>query len=101
MFLILWEFEVKPGYEERFEKVYGPGGDGAKLFRTDSKYRETRLVRDSFRAAIYLTVDFWDSRQEYEEFLRKRRAEYAAIEAIGEELKRKERRMGCFEMVED
>jgi hypothetical protein len=101
MFLILWEFEVKPGCEERFEKVYGPGGDWAKLFRTDSGYRETRLVRDSFRAAIYLTLDFWDSRQGYEEFLRKRRTEYTAIEVIGEELTLKERRMGCFEMCED
>jgi hypothetical protein len=24
MFLVLWEFEVKPGNEERFEQVYGP-----------------------------------------------------------------------------
>jgi len=27
MFVALWEFEVKPGCEERLEKVYGPRGD--------------------------------------------------------------------------
>jgi hypothetical protein len=32
MFLALWEYEVKPGCEERFENVYGPEGDWARLF---------------------------------------------------------------------
>jgi hypothetical protein len=99
MFLILWEFEVKPGCEERFEKVYGPGGEWARLFRTDSRYKETRLMRDSFRAACYWTLDFWDSRQAYDKFLGKRRAEYAAIEALGEKLTVSERRMGAYELV--
>ena len=69
MFLALWEYEVKPGCEERFEKVYGPAGDWAMLFRCDSNYQETRLLRDPFRPAIYLTLDFWKSRQAHEEFL--------------------------------
>jgi hypothetical protein len=101
MFLVLWEFEVKPGCEKRFEKVYGPEGEWAGLFRSDSQYRETRLVRDSFRGAIYLTLDFWNSRLAYEEFLRAHRAEYEAIEAMGEELTLNERRVGWFEITED
>jgi hypothetical protein len=28
MFLILWEFEVKPGYEQSFEFGYGPKAPG-------------------------------------------------------------------------
>ena len=32
MFVILWEYEVKPGYAERFETVYGPQGDWVRLF---------------------------------------------------------------------
>ncbi len=31
MFLILWEFEVKPGEETAFEKVYGPEGQWVEL----------------------------------------------------------------------
>jgi hypothetical protein len=61
MFLALWEYEVKPGFEERFEKVYGPDGDWARLFRSDPHYHQTRLVRDSFRCGVYLTLDFWDT----------------------------------------
>jgi hypothetical protein len=35
MFVALWEYEVKPGEEERFEKAYGPDGDWVRLFRSD------------------------------------------------------------------
>jgi hypothetical protein len=101
MFVALWEFEVKPGCEERFEKVYGPDGDWAKLFRRDSHYHQTRLVRDTFRGGVYLTMDFWESRRAYEDFMAERGAAYEALEAVGETLTVKERRMGWFEMVKD
>ena len=100
MFVALWEYEVKPGSEERFEKAYGPDGDWVRLFRNDSHYHETRLVRDSLRRSVYLTIDFWASRGAYEEFIAKHRAEYEEIDAMGGELTVKERRIGWFEMVE-
>lgn len=99
MFLALWEYEVKPGCEERFEKVYGAEGDWARLFRRDSNYRETRLLRDPKRPGMYLTLDFWKSRQAYEKFMEEHRAEYQAIDATGEELTTKERRIGWYEQV--
>ncbi len=43
MFVALWEYEVKPGCEERFENAYGPSGDWARLFQSDSNYRETGI----------------------------------------------------------
>ncbi len=58
MFVALWEFEVKPGCEKRFEKACGPAGDWARLFRRGSNYRETRLLRDPTRPEMYLTLDF-------------------------------------------
>jgi heme-degrading monooxygenase HmoA len=100
MFVALWEYEVKPGGEERFENAYGPKGDWVKLFQSDSHYHETRLVRDAFRRGAYLTMDFWESRRAYEEFMERRRAEYEEIDAAGEQLTVKEGRVGWFEMVE-
>jgi Antibiotic biosynthesis monooxygenase len=100
MFVALWEFEVKPGCEERFEKAYGPDGDWARLFRNDSHYHETRLVRDTFRRGVYLTMDFWESRGAYEEFMARHRTEYEAIDAIGKDMTVKEWRIGWFELVE-
>ena len=31
MFLVLWEFEVKPDREQRLQQVYRPGGDWDSL----------------------------------------------------------------------
>ena len=99
MFLVLWEYEVKSGSEKEFEDVYGPAGGWARLFRTDLHYRETRLLQDSFRSNVYLTLDFWTSRDSYEKFLATHKAEYQAIDALGENLTASERRLGAYEMV--
>ena len=98
MFVALWEYEVKPGSEERFENAYGPGGEWVRLFRRDSNYRKTRLLRDPFRTAIYLTLDYWNLRQAYENFLSERRAEYEAIDKASAGLTINERRIGWFEL---
>jgi len=100
MFVALWEYEVKPGGEERFEKAYGPEGELVRLFRSDSNYRETRLVRDTFCAAIYLTLDFWESREAYEKFLAEHRVEYKAVDDATESLTNNERRLGWYDRVE-
>ncbi len=99
MFVALWEYEVKPGSEERFEKAYGPDGDWVRLFRGDSHYYQTRLVRDSFRRGVYLTMDFWESRGAYEKFMADHQEEYKTLDAAGEKLTSNERRVGWYELV--
>ena len=98
MFVVLWEFEVKPEHAERFEKVYGPGGDWDSLFHTDAQHADTRLFRDTTRSGVYLTADFWLSRESYEGFLAARRSEYTALDAATEKLTQRERKIGAFEM---
>jgi hypothetical protein len=98
MFLVLWEFEVKPGCEERFEVVYGPGGDWDSLFRSDPNHVMTRLLHDTIRTAVYLTADYWRSRKSYEEFLALRRSEYKLLDAASEDLTLSEHHIGSFEI---
>jgi len=100
MFVALWEYEVKPGCEERFENAYGPDGEWVRLFQRDSHYYQTRLVKDALHRGVYLTMDFWESRGAYEDFMAGHRAQYEAIDPMGEELTVKERQIGWFEMVE-
>ena len=94
MFVALWEFEVKPGSEKRFEKVYGPTGDWATLFRSDANYQETRLFQDATRPAIYLTMDFWTS------FMGSHAAAYGSLDAVGKELTLRERKIGWYKRVD-
>ena len=98
MFVALWEYEVKPGSEERFENVYGPAGDWVRLFRSDSQYIQTRLVKDSLRERVYLTMDFWESREGYEEFMLNHQEAYAILDAICQELTVREARLDSVEI---
>jgi heme-degrading monooxygenase HmoA len=99
MFVALWEFDVKPGYEERFETIYAPSGDWARLFRRDPHYQETRLLRDPFRARIYVTMDVWDSREAYTALKKENREEYDALDKSCEGLTVIERCLGCYERI--
>ena len=80
MFVALWEFEVKPGCEEKFEKVYGADGAWARLFAQDASYSGTRLVKDVERGRVYFTLDFWETREAYEKFKKENAAEYERID---------------------
>jgi heme-degrading monooxygenase HmoA len=99
MFVVLWEFEVKPGSTERFERVYGPGGDWASLFRRDPNHAGTSLWRDLDRSGVYLTADYWRSRSAYEAFLAKQEAAYKLLDVATQELTTRERKIGAYEPV--
>ena len=95
MFVILWEFEVKPDCKERFETVYGPEGNWAVFFRRDPEYRGTRLLRDMAAERSYVTLDFWSGREAYEAFRRRHRAEFEALDAECALLTTAETRWAC------
>jgi heme-degrading monooxygenase HmoA len=99
MFLVLWEFEVKPGCEQRFERVYGPGGEWNALFRRDPNHAGTQLFRDLAKPRVYLTMDYWRSKRSYQEFRQAQRVEYKALDATSEDLTACEREIGTYEAV--
>ncbi len=101
MFLVLWEFDVKQGCEKRFESVYGPDGDWARMFRRDPAYVRTLLLRDPFRERTYLTCDFWENREAYNAFLLANSDAYHALDKLCEGLTLAERKIGAFEQFAD
>ena len=101
MFLVLWEFDVKPGCDEQFESVYGPGGDWAQLFRRDPAYQRTLQLRDPFRDRTYVTCDFWESEKAYEAFQKLNSDAYQALDTASESLTLAERKIGAFEKLGD
>ena len=101
MFVTLWEFEVKPGSEELFERAYGPEGEWVQLFRRDGRYRGTRLLLDVGAPRVYLTMDEWESREAYEEFRKVHAAEYSELDRKCEGMTVGEKHFGeyCTESV--
>ena len=96
MFVILWEYEVKPGSEERFQKAYGPKGSWVQLFQSDPRFRGTELLPDPSRALCYFTLDLWDSEAAYQDFLDANRAAYEDLDRSNEALTRRERHILSF-----
>lgn len=99
MHVIRWAFEVRRGCEREFEKVYGPRGAWVRLFEKQPGYAGTELLHDANRPARSLTIDRWESRESYDAFKERARAEYEKLNARGEALTRTERIVGRFETV--
>jgi heme-degrading monooxygenase HmoA len=98
MLCVLWEYEVRPGAEAAFEKLYGSGGDWAALFGEQDGYVGTELLRGD-RPYRYLTIDRWQSERHYDTFLANAGARYARIDAQGDALTVVERKIGRFTTV--
>jgi heme-degrading monooxygenase HmoA len=96
MFVILWEFEVKPGSEDRFQNAYGPAGSWARLFQRDPHYRGTLLQRDPARPHYYFTIDLWDSEAAYQTFLSAYRVAYGELDHDTAQLTSHERHILSF-----
>ena len=93
MFVILWEFEVKPGSEPGFERVYAPGGAWTTLFERDPHYRGSKLLRDVSRPGHFYTIDHWSSESDYRQFLAQHKSAYEELERSTERLTFQERKI--------
>ena len=92
----MWEFQVRAGMEEHFERVYGSDGDWARFFKQDEAYIETELIHDLKAGRTYITLDFWTSQKAYGEFRKRHLAEYKALDQKCEEMTENEREIGRF-----
>lgn len=96
MFTTVWEYQVGPDRRSKFIEVYGASGSWAALFRRAPGYRETVLLQDLGQPERFLTLDRWDSREAYEEFLESRRSAYQALDRETAGLTRAERHLGTL-----
>lgn len=68
MYVIVWEYKVKPENREKFEKAYGPEGSWANFFRKSEHYRGTCLFKSEKASDAYLLLDFWNTKEAYDHF---------------------------------
>jgi heme-degrading monooxygenase HmoA len=80
MYLILWEYHIKPEAREIFEQIYSPTGTWADLFKKSAGYLGTELLHDETDSQKYLTIDRWISKEAYESFLEHWKQEYETLD---------------------
>ncbi len=96
-FTYVWSYEVRDTREADFERLYGPDGGWAQLFRKSSNYLGTDLLRDRKNKNRYLTVDRWDSEPAHRTFVSEHREEFDELDRQGEVLTQDESFVGDFD----
>lgn len=94
MFVAMWRFTTTD--RNAFEHHYGRDGTWAQLFRRGPGYVRTDLLTDG---TAYVTLDWWTSRDAYDEFRREHAEEYARLDRECESLTTSEECIGLFEEV--
>jgi heme-degrading monooxygenase HmoA len=85
--------------EAAFRRVYGSDGEWATFFRGGRGYVGTELLQDVEHPGRYLVIDRWESRDAYNEFVERHRAEYMRRVDETVFLYDHELRIGTFESV--
>ncbi|HEY2497032.1 MAG TPA: antibiotic biosynthesis monooxygenase [Candidatus Angelobacter sp.] len=95
-YVIVWEFRVRQDRNEEFVQKYGPEGAWARFFRGSASYIRTELVRDVAVEGRFLTLDYWQSEEEFKRFREQNLAEYERLDKEFEGLTESETRLGAF-----
>ncbi len=97
MIAIFWRYEVRSEHRARFEAAYKATGEWAALLGRTEGFEGTTLLRGE--DDIYLTLDHWRSRDDFDSFLEEHGADYRALDQLTEGWTRFEERIGIFELV--
>lgn len=99
-YVIVWEFRVRQEKEREFVEQYGPEGSWARFFRSSSGFIRTELVRDVADHLRFLTLDYWQTEEEFSDFRQRNLAEYQRLDKELEGLTENEKRLGSFYRVD-
>jgi len=98
MYVIVWEFVVRPEKVTAFVAAYKPDGAWARLFTQADGYIGTELLRstDSDQAATFVTIDRWKTAEGFARFQERFGSDYRRLDTQLEGLTSRERKLGTF-----
>ena len=96
MYIIIWEFQPKRGFEKEFQAAYNADGVWAQFFKKGKGFVRTELFRDTSSETRFLTMDYWSSQETYEAFRAQHVSQYQVIDKQCESLIVRETHIGSF-----
>ena len=66
MIAVVWQFQVKPGEQQLFEKFYGADCEWTKLGRRSRSFLGSSFLRDQSNDTQYLLIEYWSEMVVYE-----------------------------------
>lgn len=100
MIATIWRFRVNHDAIATFERIYGPHGDWAQLFRRCNGYAGTELLKLDGEEPTYLTIDRWQASADYHAAKAARADDYIALDRACETLTSDETWLGLHTLVE-
>ncbi|SRR5579883_1370807 len=98
MIHIIWEYEVDSSQVRTFEEIYGSNGDWVSLFKQSQNYHGTVLLKDHSKPGRYLTIDQWNTIDDFESFKAKYIDTYNKLDHKYDALTLVEKKIGVFEV---
>jgi len=96
VFVYIWEYIVKEEHLEEFKRIYGPAGDWTQLFIKADGYIATDLHQDISNPKRFMTVDFWKTTDDRDNFRNQFSKEFRALDEHCESLTKREKLIGDF-----
>jgi len=63
---VVWQFQVRPGKQKEFERVYGADGEWSALARRSRSFLGSSFLRDQAAGTSYLLIEYWSEMVVYE-----------------------------------
>jgi len=101
MIEVFFRYRVHPTQVRAFEHAYGPTGPWVALFSAQPGYRRTRLFRHKKEANVYVCVDVWESKADYDAFRSTQAEAYARLDRELHMLYLEEHLLGYYEGEEE
>lgn len=80
MIEVLYRYHVHPAQQAAFRQAYGPKGPWARLFGEAPGFVRTRLFAHRAEPNVFVTIDVWESKTEYDRFRSERAQEYGRLD---------------------
>lgn len=96
MVAVVWQFDIRAGATEEFERLYGADGDWTKLSRKSRSFLGSSFLRDIATESRYLLVEYWSEMVVYEKHVADFSDELEALERERERLIERMETVGVF-----
>ena len=80
MIEVFYRYHVHPAQHAAFRQAYGPNGPWGRLFSQAPGFIRTRLFAHRREPNVFVTIDVWRSKADYDRFRSERSLEYARLD---------------------
>ena len=66
MIAVVWQFQVRAGKQQEFERFYGADGEWSQIARRSRSFLGSSFLRDQASDTSYLLIEYWSEMVVYE-----------------------------------